>query len=349
MNVLFDTYSLYLDILSAKTNLAILKQNLANTRTNLELAEIRVDLGSANNADLFRWESELATATQDLIEAQTGLISAKLQLNNLLANALEEEYELKDIGIDDELFTVFKDGPLAKLIYTPKDLKMASDFLVAESLKQNPNKKQLLENIKVSERQLSLNERLIYAPTIALSAQTTEVLGRGGAGSVADPSTAAFGAGLQDNSWSAGVSLTYPIFSGFSRRINKQRSQVELDQLNLSNIGLDQSLELNIRSGTVNLLSATTNLNYSKVAAESAVKNFKLIQSNYQAGAVNITQVIDAQQSALSTQLGAAFSVYEYILANLQVEYGLGFFSMFSTENELADFQNRFLEYVSNN
>lgn len=352
LNVLLDTYSAYLDVLSAKTNLVIQRENLDNTRTNLELAKIRVDLGSSTNADLYRWESELANATQSLVEAQAGLISLKFQLNNLLANSLPDEFDVKDIGMEDELFSSFRNGPLSGLIFTPADLKVASDFLVQESITNNPNKKQLLENIKATERQLKLNKRLLYVPTVAFQAQTTEVLARGGVGSEnppSDPTMPTFGTGLVDNSWSAGISLSYPIFNGFSRRINQQRSQVQLEQLSFTNTDLDQGLELSIRASTVNLLSATTNLTYSRQSAKSATQNFQLVQSNYKAGKVNITQVIDAQQAALSTQLAAALSVYEYISANLQIEYGLGFFSMFSTENELADFQNRFLAYVSNN
>lgn len=352
LNVLLSTYNAYLDVLAAKTNLIIQQENLDNTRTNIELSKIRVDVGSSSNSDLYRWESELANATQSVIEAQAGLIALKLQLNNLLANSLEEEFEVTDIGIDDDLYNSFKNGPISGLITTPKDLKVASDFLVQESIENNPNKKQLLENIKATERQFDLNKRLLYVPTIALQAQTTEVLARGGEGSeeaASDPTMPSIGNGLQDNSWSVSANLSYPIFSGFSRRVDKQRSQVQLNQLNYSNTSLDQGLELSIRSSTVSLLSATTNLTYSRRSAESATRNFELVQSNYRAGTVNITQVIDAQQAALNAQLGAALSVYEFIAANLQIEYGLGFFSQFSSENELADFQNRFLEYVSNN
>jgi outer membrane protein TolC len=191
---------------------------------------------------------------------------------------------------------------------------------------------------------------LLYVPTVSLQAQASQVLARGGEGS-SEPETGmpAIGSGLQDNAWFVGAGLSYPIFSGFSRRINKQRTQVQLDQLDISNTNLDQNLELSIRASTVSLLSATTNLSFSRQSAESATKNFKLIQNNYKEGAVNITQVIDAQQAALNAQFGAAISVYEFILANLQIEYSVGFFSMFSTEEDLEDFQNRFLEYISNN
>ncbi len=352
LNVLLDTYNAYLDVLAAKTNLAIQRENLENTRTNLELAKVRVDIGSSNTSDFYRWESELANATQSVIEAQAGVLALKLQLNNLLANGLEDDFEVNDIGLEDELYKTYTNGPLNGLITTPQSLKVASDFLVYESIANNPNKLQLLENIKASERQFELNKRLIYMPTIAFQAQTSEVLARGGEGSEnppSQPNMPTFGTGLVDNSWSAGLSLSYPIFTGFSRSVNKQKSRVQLEQLSNTNTNLDQGLELSIRSSTISLMSATTNLTYSKKSAESAIQNFKLVQNNYKAGNVNITQLIDAQQAALGAQIAAAISIYDFISANLQIEYALGFFSMFKSEQELADFQIRFLEYVSNN
>jgi outer membrane protein TolC len=350
LNLLLDTYGAYLNVLSAKTNLDIQRRNLENTKTNLELARIRVDVGAANKADLFRWESEVANATQTLIEAQASLFTVKLQLNNLLANSLERDFEVKDIGLEDELFRSFRESPISNLITTPDDLRLVSDFLVQESLDQNPNKMQILENIKASERQLQLNKRLLYVPTISLQAQASEILARGGEGTEEpDPGTPSFGTGLQDNTWSVGATLSYPLFTGLSRRIERQKSLVQLEQLEFSNSNLDQALELSIRANTISLLSATTNLGYSKQSAESANKNFLLVQNNYKEGAVNITQVIDAQEAALNANLQAAISVYEYIFANLQLEYSIGLFSMFLTEEQLADFNNRFLEFISKN
>jgi outer membrane protein len=350
LNVILDTYGAYLNVLSAKTNLDIQRRNLDNTKTNLELARIRVAVGSANNADLYRWQSEVANATQSVIDAQAAYLTVKLQLNNLLANSLVSDYEIKDIGLEDELFTKFRQSPVTGLIRTPDDLKRAADFLIQESLAQNPNKKQLLETIKASERQLTLNKRLFYVPTIALQAQTSQVLARGGKGSEnPDSGVPNFGIGLQDNSWSIAASLTFPIFTGLNRQVNRQRSLVQLEQLELSNQNLDLALDLSIRSSTINLLNTTTNLEYSRISAESATKNFKLVQNNYREGAVNITQLIDAQEAALGANLQAAIAVYDYIFANLQLEYSIGFFSMFLTEDEITDFNSRFLEFLSEN
>ncbi|MEL6536039.1 MAG: TolC family protein [Bacteroidota bacterium] len=349
LNVLLDTYTAYLNVLSAKTNMLIQQENLTNTRKNKELAGIRVNLGASNNADLFRWESEVALANQSVIEAQTSLFSAKLQLNTLLANSLEPDYEIVDVALEDDLFAAFSRGPIASLIKTPQSLQRVSDFLVSESQRINPNKRALLENIHAVDRQLLQNKRLQYTPTIALQAQTTQVLGRAGAGSTIDAQAMALGiTEFQNNSWFAGVSLSYPIFNGLGRRAAVQESEISREQLGQSRTLLDQNLELGVRASVLNLLQASTNIQFSQAAAESAGQNFGLVQENYKQGVVTITQLIDAQQASLQAQLAAALSIYQYIQAHLQMEFNVGAFTLLMTEEEQQDLNLRLQAYLTN-
>ncbi len=349
LDVIFDTYSAYLNVLSAKTNVLIQRENLNNTKKNRELASIRVNIGSSNNADLYRWESELAFANQNVIDAQTTLLTAKLQLNTLLANTLGFEYEVEDVSLEDEWIKGFTTGPLAQMTSTPQSLQMVSDFLVEESLRENPNKKFILENINATDRQLKQNRRLRYIPTVAIQAQTSQILARGGQGSEIDAAAMAFGmTELVDNSWSAGFSVSYPIFQGFARNAAVQQSRINLDQLDNNRMLLDQNLELGVRASVLGLLSASTNIQFSNEASVSAKKNFELVQENYKQGTVNITQVIDAQQAALETNINAALSNYQYVQQHLQLEYNVGTFTMLMTEEELQDFINRLLQYSNN-
>ena len=70
---------------------------------------------------------------------------------------------------------------------------------------------------------------------------------------------------------------------------------------------------------------------------------------NYKQGEVIITQLIEAQQAALQARLSYALSIYEYVQAQLQLEFSIGFFSMFSTPEKVGDFEDRFLKFRSNN
>lgn len=350
LGILLDTYSAYLNILSAKTNVLIQQENLQNTKKNKELAEIRVNIGSSNNADLFRWESEVALATQAVVEAQAGLMTTKLQLDNLLANKLESAFDVVDVSLQDEWFASMSQSPFSKMVKTPESLKVLSDFLVTESQDRNPGKKSLIENINATDRQLTQNKRLLYVPTVALQAQTSQFLARGGAGSTINEQQSQFlGTNeFQDNSWFVGVSLSYPIFSGFGRKASIQQSKVSMDQLDNSKTLLDQNLELGIRATVFNLLSAGTNIRFSQEASRSAEQNFGLVQENYKQGQVTITQLIDAQEAALQARLAAALSIYEYIQTHLQLEFNIGAFTMLMPDDQLQDFNNRLQEYLNN-
>jgi outer membrane protein TolC len=153
---------------------------------------------------------------------------------------------------------------------------------------------------------------------------------------------------LQNNSWYAGISLSFPIFNGLGRKAAIQQSKINLNQLDRSQALLDQKLELGVRASLLDLLSATTNVRFSKSASESAHDNFGLVQENYKQGQVTITQLIDAQETALEARLASAFSIYKYIQAHLQLEFSVGSFIMLMPEEQRQDFNNRLQEYLNN-
>ena len=247
------------------------------------------------------------------------------------------------------MFNAINKGVYTDIVKSPESLRLVSDFLVIESQTHNPNKQALLENINAANRQFMQSKRLLYVPTVALQAQTSQILARDGVGSTVDASAMALGiTELQDNSWLAGISLSIPIFDGFSRKAAIQQSKISLAQLDNSQTLLDQNLELGVRAGVLSLLRTSTNIRYSKVASQSAQENFELVQEYYKQGQVSITQLIDAQQTALQARLVSAFSIYDYIQAHLQLEFNVGAFTMLMPEDQLLDFNNRLLQYINN-
>ncbi len=344
LNILLDTYVLYFNVLAAKTDLIIQRQNLDNSILNLEIARTKVSTGASSSADIFRWESEVANGRQAVVQSETAVIAAKLELNTLLANGLEDNFDIEDVTIDGEIFENLRNYEIGRLMKRPSDFVRLSNFLVQESLMENPNKRSLLENMRALERAQLQNQRLLYTPVVALQAQGGYVLDRSGAGS-----TEANGFEFVDYPWQLGLSLSYPVFQGNSRRANLQRSTIEVEQINFSRTQLDQNLELLTRTNLLNALSASTNIEFSQIAADNASNNFDLVRRNYQQGAASITMLIDAQNASLNAQLNNALSIYNYIVATLQVEFAVGFFSMLAPEDRLQDFQDRFEQYLDNN
>ena len=76
----------YLNVLKAKTLKNIQEDNLAVTRANLELAKQRESVGTAAPAEVYRWEIQMATARQAVIEADATKRKSELALNEALSN-----------------------------------------------------------------------------------------------------------------------------------------------------------------------------------------------------------------------------------------------------------------------
>lgn len=343
LNVILDSYSGYFSILQAKTNRSILEENLEVSETNLELAKLRVSLGASTSAEVYRWESEVAGAKQQLIQAESQLMIAKLQLNNLLNNKLNEEFEIKDTKLDDDIFNYFSDGTFSEDLNTPAKFQVLIDFLVDESKRIYPSKKQILANKGAIERQMVMNKRVFYTPTIALQGQYDKTLNRSGKASEAPP-----GQSFNNDQWNIGLSVSYPLFNKNQRYIALQKTKVQQDQVNLQIESLDRNLEIGVKAKAIQLISSTTNIHYSEVSSENARKNFELVQTNYKKGQTSIIQLIDAQRNAIRAKQQFALSIYQYLTAHIELENSIGFYTMLATPEQLEDYRNRFIEYKSN-
>ena len=65
--------------------LRIRRENLGLTRANLQSARMRVRVGRASEADVIRWESSLATAQREMLDAFAQVRIAEIEPPKTLA------------------------------------------------------------------------------------------------------------------------------------------------------------------------------------------------------------------------------------------------------------------------
>lgn len=344
LDVLLSIFNEYLNVLAAKSVLEIEQENLENLEINLNLAKLQVESGASSRTELYRWESEVALARQVVVEASTNLLELKSSLNSKLGFVLEREYDIEDISVDGQLYQQFRNGIIGQYIKNVRDITLLINFLANEAISVNPNKKYIIEQMNALDRKRKQDQRMFYSPDIALQAGTSQIFARGGEGSVAID-----GRDFIDNTWSVGVGLRYPIFSQLTRKTDLRTSTIQLDQLNNSMLQLDQELELAVRTSVLSAIAASTNIDFSRVAAENAENNFQLMQIRYTEGDIDITQLIDAQRNTIQAKLRYAVSVYDYIRSQLNIQYAVGFFPMLSSDEKIEDLRTRFLQYQNVN
>lgn len=342
LDVVLNLSTAYFNILLAKTGVRIQDENLEVSRRNLKIARTRNAVGYAGVADVFRWESEVARATQASIEAFNNLYLAKVQLNRLLNRTdIGEEFEVEDARLSDELFGRFDPTHIGPLIDRAGDVEILTDFLVAEARQNMPSLKQLAANMKAAERQQQMNRRLYYLPTVALRGQADYTFWRAGKGmppASSDP---------VNSTWNLALHFTYPLFQGNQRKIAIDQTAIQQQQLRLQEERLRQQLSQAVRVRMTNLVSRRTNIHFAEVAAASAQKNFELVQDAYQKGQLAITQLVDAQRAALSARQAEAGAIYEYLISYLQLENSIGGYTMFMTSEEQEAFGERLTTFFA--
>lgn len=343
-NVILRVYRSYFNILLIKSNLTVQQENLELLKKNLELAQQQRNIGSTNSSDVYRWESEVARATQNIIETQTQLILARSALNVQLNNSLEDLFRIDDIDLNDEIFNFYQNHFIIQNLSGPSDVTTATDFLTAEAKLNYPPRQQLNANIYAIDRQLKSNKRSYYLPTLSFDFDQAEVLERGGVASIETPMSNFF-----NSTWSAGITLAYPLFDGNRRAINLERSKVQKDRLENQLSAFDNGLFLNIQSSTIDLVTSRSNIHFSEISSENSWSNFEIIQDFYRQGSATVVQLFDAQNAALEAKLRYNNSIYNFLLAFVSLENSIGFYSLLATTSEQNSYEVRFNEFKTQN
>ncbi|MEM7486043.1 MAG: TolC family protein [Bacteroidota bacterium] len=343
-NAIFQTFQLYLNILFAKSNVNIQQENLDVLKKNLELAELQSEIGSKNNSDVYRWKSEVANATQNLIEAKTALIISKASLNNFLNNTLEDEFDIEDVTLETDLFNYYEIYPLLGEAQNLKDIRKITQYLYQYAIENFPSAQQLEYSIKALERQKKSNNRAFYLPDITMGLSQSEVLQRGGVASEPTSELSNF----IDSFWSVGVSVSYPLFEGNRKNIRRQQTTIQTEQLSLQKDELLNNLRLNIQNSVANLITGQTNILLSEESSENAQKNFEIARELYFESTISLIQFLDAQNASLSAKLSYINSIYNFVLAFAELENSIGFFSAMATLEEKEKFEKSINQFSNN-
>jgi len=329
----------YLNILKAKSTVRTSRNNLALVKKNYEVAEYRRQIGYAGAADVYRLDSELATATSQLISAQSRLKQAKIELNDFLKRPLSEDFSLQEVGLETDLLSRYGSSEIRDAVNNPKDLERLTLFLTQEAESTVPEIKQLRASLAAQERLLKSQQRKRWLPTVNLSASVNEILDRDGVGST--PVLA------EDTSWNLNLNANWDLFSGGGISSEIRQAQIERNKLNKQLEQTGRLVEKQLRNAMLDLLAQESDLQLTQTAADAAEKNYQLVQDSYRKGAATITALLDAQNSALSADQSAENSVYDFYLAILQVERAMGSFSLTSKADETEDFYQRLKKHMN--
>lgn len=299
--VVFQTINLYYSVVEADQLLKVREEDVKQQQKNLETIEERNRLGSLTKADVYQQQVQLGNAELEVIRASNTLENAKSNLLYYLGLDVLEKYTYSETLTDKELSIL--------------DTDIDTDY----------NKLNELVNKALLNRKDYLAQKLTLDSfydnvTIATSGHLPRLSGNLGYGSFAN----SIGDIFDSHNFSAGLTLSIPIFSGFSTQSAIESAEVDAMNYELQVRDTERLIKQNLQKTFLDLEAAKKGLLVTEKNVKAAEENLKIEQEKYNLGAGKLLDVLianTAYQNAKTNYINAQFF---YIRLSEELKYNLG-------------------------
>ena len=300
-NTVFQTVSLYYTIVNDQQLMGVKEDNLKWNKRNLETVVERNKLGAVTLADVYAAQVQDGNAQLDLITAKNNFETAKSNLLYFLGLNVLDSYAFSDSLTEQELSIL--------------NTNLTSEYqnisqLVQEALDNRSDYKSALLDFQSAEEGITI-ARSGYLPRLTNSAgynlhsnQLSDL--------------------LDSRTYSFGLNLSIPIFSGFS--VENQVEQAEVNAMNkkVDLEDLTRQIKQNIQTTYLNLQAAEQGLEVSKSTVQSSEENLKISQEKYALGSGTLLDVLTANYNYTNARTNLINAEFQYIVLNEQLKYYLG-------------------------
>lgn len=281
---------LYVQILYTSES-CLVNEKLAETaKQQLDRARERFNVGDLARADVAQLESQLAQAQYDLVNSQSQVAGFKRQLKELLQLSITQDFDVASEELDDE-------RALA-LIPDKQEVYNAA-------LQQRPE-------IRAAELQTQSAALLLdiakrgYLPTIGMSA------GIGDSHYTASDDN--FGEQMKRNlNGSVGLNISVPIFDNRRNKTAVEKAKLQRTTAQLDLLDKQTALGSTIENLWLQATTSQERFRAAKIAADSQMTNYELINEQFKAGLKNIVELLQARDNMLQAQQSRLQSKYTTI------------------------------------
>ena len=350
LDVMLATGTAYVAVLRAKAEQRIQRKNIRLTREYLELARLRLEVGVANASELYRWQSQLASNQQAVVDARALVAQTKIELNRVLNRPSEQPIAPLDLPLDDEGFALPPKDPISKYMNDPWSFELLRDFMVQEGLRNSPEARQVDAQRRSFVRTEEGRKRQLWLPEFFIEGGAQHDYWVDGEGSEppqnVPPQLQNLFPEFNKGTWDVGAFAAIPLSRGGTGVAEMREAARLVERFGAEYDRVEQFIDTGVRTELYNASAALASVTLTRKAAEAARNNLALVVDLYQRGKVDIITLIDAQTQSLVADLAAANAAYDYMLALLFVNREISHFRNLDTQDAKQDFARRLNEYV---
>ncbi|MGI9571478.1 MAG: TolC family protein, partial [Desulfobulbia bacterium] len=227
------------------------------------------------------------------------------------------------------------------LIHNPLYFREFRNFVVAEGLETAPELKAFDAAIGAQERIVLGARRDYWLPDFTVEGDVQQYFSDSGAGT-RDSSVS----GLDETDWQVGVFARLPLFEGGRKTAKLGRNREELLQLQTSRNNTEDRINQRILQSLNSTRASYPSIKLSRDALDAARSNLQLVTDSYVQGIKSIIDLLDAQNQALNSELGAANAVYDFLIDLMGLQRSIGTYVTFLPTDAKEEWMSRFKEYA---
>ncbi len=300
-DIVFQTISLYYDVISKQKLLSVKEEDLKWNQKNLETIRERNKLGAATLADVYQQEVAEGNAELQLVTTQNDLESSKNDLLYYLGKDVFEEYVFSDSLSGDEKGILSSD--------LLKDFDNLTELVTRAYDNRQDYKSAILDL-----------ESTLNGVTIARSGHLPSLTANGFYAYQGDRLSELD----QSKRLAFGLTLSIPIFSGWSVSNRVQIAEVQAENKEIDLKDLERDIKRQIETIYLQLKVAKKGLDVSQRNVKSASENLKIEEEKYSIGSGKLLDVLIANSNYTTAQSDLINSQYAYIVLSEKLKYTLG-------------------------
>ena len=289
--------SLFLQVLFNKELLKINQEQLALSQAQIDRTQTLVDAGKVPLSQLYDIQAQAANDKVSVVQAQTDLRTAMLDLTQSLELQQSEDFDIVAPATDDVVAEYMSSVQPPQTIFN--NAVQVKPVIKAQELQ-----------VKSAEKTLAIAKSGYY-PTLNLSM---------GIGTDyfylynKDFQNSSFSSQIKNNlGESIGLSLSIPIFNRFSIRnqVKNARFNIENQQLVLENAR--KTLYKEIETAYLNAISSQEKYKAAQEAIKSTSESFNYAKERYETGKSTVFEFNDARSKYIQSQSQQIQAKYDYI------------------------------------
>jgi len=291
--IILSVKQTYYGVLQAKRNRDVASDVIKQFQLHLDQAKGFYDVGTAARIDVIKAEVDLSNAKLSLINAENVLKISWVNLNNAMGVPDAPQYAIEDNLLFHQYVITLEDA-------------------TAKAFDYRPDLKSIIAQRQAAEENISL-QRSGYLPILSGTASYSQV----GTPENIPPTQSQY-------TWSAGVAITFPIFSGFLTNYQVAQAKANLYLLKANEEALRQQILLDVRQAFLNLQAAEASIPTAELALKQAKENLDIANGRYGAGVGSPIEVSDAFATYITAQASYNNALYSYKIAQANMEKATG-------------------------